>query len=372
MGYALTFIGDDAVRNILSLIAISISIVGGRKVLNKYIENRLVSVGGFYARLRIYLIRLEKILCNEDGHEVLFSCGLYGIARNRNFSGISDTDPVYKKEKKRISDFSKSFLDFLMKSDNQYPSHNVKRRIKWHGYLKELIDKLTDMEQLSYNNTMSIIDITEHISDDVDPKRLLDKTLTEGFYDPLINLINNMKTYIDDIENDTLKQILRNNPEQRVSDSLQEGIILNDDSIMILIIDDDSRYINDFTIDVDYTDSSDENEMILVRVRVEVNSSTIAYMEFYIFYVDMIDDLVMFADGISQDVYDAMLELNENGLLESSERDEDSLSDIFDAFGVVVYIHYLAVRDDFRNQGIGDWLLRNLHRILSRNYGVDP
>jgi len=145
-----------------------------------------------------------------------------------------------------------------------------------------------------------------------------------------------------------------------------------DDIELCLHIDDDHRHMQYFGTDEDYPDS-DDDEMNTVRVSIETDTETIGYMELYLLYEDRIDNIVMFADGIAGDVYRAMSTLEENGLLEPFDPDNDSVLDMLDSFsGVIVHLNYIAVRDDFRNKGIGGWLFRNLPKILSRNYGVKP
>jgi len=141
---------------------------------------------------------------------------------------------------------------------------------------------------------------------------------------------------------------------------------------MQLIVDDDLRHIQDFNADTDYPDS-EEDEMNTVRVSIETDTDIIAYMEAYIFYEDRIDDLEMFADGVSGDAHMTMCALVENGLLKPYDPDKDSIEDMFYSIsGTISHINYLAVRDDYRNQGMGGWLLRNLPRILNRNFNIKP
>jgi GNAT superfamily N-acetyltransferase len=146
----------------------------------------------------------------------------------------------------------------------------------------------------------------------------------------------------------------------------------NNESKLHLIIDDDFRITYDFSTDTDYPDS-EYDEMNTVRVSVKNENATVAYMEVYILYETRIDNIVMFADGIAGDVYRTMSALNTNGLLEPFDPDDDIDDDFFDfMLDTIVHLNYIAVRDEYRKKGIGDWLLRNLPRILSRNYGVTP
>jgi len=139
-----------------------------------------------------------------------------------------------------------------------------------------------------------------------------------------------------------------------------------------MIVDDDFRTTYDFSVDADYPDS-EYDEMNTVRVSIVDEDKTVAYMELYILYETKIDNIVMFADGIAGDVYRAMSALNQNGLLEPYDPDDDSADDFFDLMpDTIVHLNYIAVRDEYRKKGIGDWLLRNLPRILSRNYGTTP
>jgi ribosomal protein S18 acetylase RimI-like enzyme len=139
-----------------------------------------------------------------------------------------------------------------------------------------------------------------------------------------------------------------------------------------MIVDDDFRTTYDFSVDKDYP-NSEYDEMNTVRVSIVDENKTVAYMELYILYETKIDNIVMFADGIAGDVYRTMSALNANGLLEPFDPDDDINDDFFDfVLDTIVHLNYIAVRDEYRKKGIGDWLLRNLPRILSRNYGITP
>ena len=148
---------------------------------------------------------------------------------------------------------------------------------------------------------------------------------------------------------------------------------VNNDIEMHMIIDDDLRIMHDFSINEDYPDS-DYDEMNTVRVSIATDTETIAYMEFFIFYENRIDvDLEIYADGVASDAHGAMCALGKNGLLEPFDPESDSIEDMFDSFdGIIAHLHYVAVRDEYRKRGIGAWLLKNLPRILSRNYGISP
>ena len=139
-----------------------------------------------------------------------------------------------------------------------------------------------------------------------------------------------------------------------------------------LFIDDDFKHIHDFSVDMDYPDS-DEDEMNTVYISIETDTEITAYMEVYIFYGDRIDDLTIFADGVSGDARETMCALFENGLLVPYDPEKDTIEEMFDSLSsVIAHINYMAVRDDYRKQGMGSWLFKNLPRILSRNYGIKP
>ena len=139
-----------------------------------------------------------------------------------------------------------------------------------------------------------------------------------------------------------------------------------------LTVDDDHKYMDYFNVDTEYPDS-EYDEMNTIRVSIETDTETVAYMEICVFYEDRIDDLEMFADGVSGDTHRTICALSENGLLEPFDPDEDPFDEMFDCLSsVIAHLNYIAVRDDYRKQGIGEWLLRNLPKILSRNYGISP
>jgi len=147
---------------------------------------------------------------------------------------------------------------------------------------------------------------------------------------------------------------------------------ITDNNIEMQLIIDDLWKTEDFYADEDYPDAG-EDEMNEVHISIVVDKQTIAYMEATIYYENRIDDLEMFADSISGDAFDAMCALNKKGLLDQFDFNNNPLDEISDYFNsVIVHINYMAVRDDYRGQGIGDWLFRNLPRILQRNYGALP
>ena len=77
-------------------------------------------------------------------------------------------------------------------------------------------------------------------------------------------------------------------------------------------------------------------------------------MEVLLLYEDMIDeDIVMFADGVSQDAHNAMYALDKNGLLDSLDLDSDSFEDVF-ASRVIANLNFIAVHEKHRNKGYGD------------------
>ena len=73
-----------------------------------------------------------------------------------------------------------------------------------------------------------------------------------------------------------------------------------------MIIDDDLRLMHGFSVDEDY---SDYDEMNTVRVSIAADTETIAYMECFIFYENKIDNLEIYADGVTQDAHEAMYTL---------------------------------------------------------------
>jgi len=150
------------------------------------------------------------------------------------------------------------------------------------------------------------------------------------------------------------------------------GTSVHEDTNLYLLVDDDRRHIHEFDINSDFPDSDEYAEANVVRVSIRNCSGIIAYMEILLLYEDRIDgDIVMFADGISQDAHNAMYALNKNGFFEPSDLDAESLDDIF-ASGVIANLNYIAVHDEHRNNGYGKWLIRNLPKILDRNYGIHP
>jgi len=152
-------------------------------------------------------------------------------------------------------------------------------------------------------------------------------------------------------------------------------MIENDDRELYLEIDDDFKHIQFFDVDVDYPDHFGDLTNG-IRVSVFDNKERVAYLECIAFHdekiAESIYDHIHLSDSMTQDVYDAMVLLKEQSLLVPTSENQ-TLGELLTNYPTaIIYLHHIAVKDEYRRQGIGDWLMRNLPRILQRNYKTFP
>lgn len=83
-------------------------------------------------------------------------------------------------------------------------------------------------------------------------------------------------------------------------------------------------------------------------------------------------DHLYLADGMGQDAFNAMLLLKELGFLTPTDENKTIGEHLASYPVVTVYLHHIAVKEDYRRGGIAGWPLRNLPRILHCNYSVFP
>ena len=149
---------------------------------------------------------------------------------------------------------------------------------------------------------------------------------------------------------------------------------MSGDLELYLDIDDDFKHMELFDTGSSYPEPDDYTNA--VRASVWSGDKIIAYLECVLFYDMRIAesryDHVYIADGLTQDTYDAMTLLDEFSLLTVTDENQ-SLGELLATDPTVtVYLHHVAVREDFRRNGIGNWLFKNLPMILQRNYRVFP
>jgi len=196
------FFALDAVRNFTAIIAVVIAFMGGKKVLDRYTEHRLIASASFYAPLRIYLMRLRKSLLG-GAVDYPFSCALFALSENWNFGGIESDDEKFIKEKENISNLSKNFLDFLSKANNQFPANDDEDRVSWRQYLEELVNYLVDLENLNRGIRISKLDGIPKDNDIPNRDELINQ-ITE-YYKKLNTLITNVLDYINCYEDKNMK-----------------------------------------------------------------------------------------------------------------------------------------------------------------------
>jgi len=128
-----------------------------------------------------------------------------------------------------------------------------------------------------------------------------------------------------------------------------------------LIIDDSLKFIDSFKPSGKFRDYINEKD-ITVEISIvdeEKDDKHLAYLKLTILKEKKIDDLLLYADGISQQISDLVDTLFINGQLN-------------DEKGDIVCIENLAVHEDYRQKGIGGWLVDNVEDILEINYNIKP
>jgi GNAT superfamily N-acetyltransferase len=145
---------------------------------------------------------------------------------------------------------------------------------------------------------------------------------------------------------------------------------------LYLEITDDYSLVTEFDTGFDYREAAENKRVFTLQISVKSDSETVAYLECFIFLdakaAEQDSSLVQVADDeLNDDVYEAMRILDEQGLL-----DRDEKSNLYFVLAhwpiSTVYLHHLVVREDYRKQGLGGWLLRSLPDILDVHCKVSP
>ena len=141
-----------------------------------------------------------------------------------------------------------------------------------------------------------------------------------------------------------------------------------------LEIEDSLRIREFFEPDVDYDDFLNNTELFTVEIYVRNHDEVVGYLICTVFYDDIIEDnggnLVTVADDYTtQDTYEAM-EVIQKRMEQHTEKQHDLY--LFFPEPSTIYIRNIAVKDDYRCKGIGNWLLRNLSQIIVNRYRRDP
>jgi len=138
-------------------------------------------------------------------------------------------------------------------------------------------------------------------------------------------------------------------------------------------IEDSLRIKEFFDPDADYADLINDMEFCKIEILVKHRDELVGYLVCTLFYDDIIEengkDLVTVADDdTTQDTYEAMEVLRKRV---DKQTDKDADSNMFLLAPSTVYIENIAVKDDYRCKGIGNWLLRNLPQIIAKRYQRD-
>jgi len=140
-----------------------------------------------------------------------------------------------------------------------------------------------------------------------------------------------------------------------------------------MVIDDSLRVIESFQPNDDYRGYFGCPEHFVIEIYIRHGNEVAGYLVCTIFCDDIIEDngkdLVTVADDdTTQDNYEAMEVLRERrGQHSSGEYDPY----LFLLRPSTVYIQNMAVKNDYRGRGIGNWLLRNLPQIITERYHRD-
>jgi len=136
----------------------------------------------------------------------------------------------------------------------------------------------------------------------------------------------------------------------------------------------DSLRFDAFYPDVDFADSIKEKEYFDIEIYIRNGDEVVGYLVCTVFYDDIIEDsgndLVTVADDdTTQEIYEAMEIIRKRVEQHTEEETELYLSVPNPS---TVYVQNIAVKEGYRNKGIGNWLLRNLPQIITNRYHRDP
>jgi GNAT superfamily N-acetyltransferase len=142
-----------------------------------------------------------------------------------------------------------------------------------------------------------------------------------------------------------------------------------------LEIHDEYENVGFFDIDMSYKDYHADKMLNTVYISINDGTGIIAYMECVVFYDDKIYEyganVFLTADSeLTSDASEAIYCLQEYGYYDNDDTSEVSFL-ISSGLLSTVYIHHLAVRDDYRKRGIGSWLIRNMKDIVATKCNVD-
>jgi GNAT superfamily N-acetyltransferase len=151
---------------------------------------------------------------------------------------------------------------------------------------------------------------------------------------------------------------------------------LETENELYLEITDDYKSISEFDTSMNYANIHDGKRFITQKISVYRGTETVAYLETHIFFdTELSESGVTHEqaadDELNDDAYEAMRILKGKKLLNRPEK--SSLYFVLARWPIsTVYLQHIAVREDFRKQGIGGWLLRNLPDILEINCKITP
>jgi hypothetical protein len=214
------FIFEYVIPSLLGLIGLFIAWRGGKRIIDGLFDKQVIALGTYYAKLRVYLLRLKQILysnikVNNQETKPEFNCALYSFSIDFVICGINHKDEVFAQEKKDLSAFSSKFLDFLSTEDNQVP-HFTKNKEgkkdyeKWCKNQTGLVKHLTSLEDLNSGITLDILQLTKEEKEKKtadEHKIILNEKIKKYLYNEvsqdnndekgIINYINEMVNYID-------------------------------------------------------------------------------------------------------------------------------------------------------------------------------
>ena len=213
---------EDAFTSIVALLMLVVTswgiFKGGKMMERYYYERTLRALESFYPQLRQYLQEFESTIAKKDDedneHSYPFNKVFFALSKNANFSSCDydKNDPKWRREICLVSDFSKEFLGFLRKNNNQVPDCEEQRRKKWRKKIKDLNKYLIILEGLRHDRTESTLSVSLEILSD--EKGARDKKAKEDLVEKVTNYYENLNSLISEIldditqyEDETLGQI---------------------------------------------------------------------------------------------------------------------------------------------------------------------
>ena len=192
---------------LIGIFGLIIALIGGRKIISGLFEKRVIALSTYYAKTRVYLLRLKQMLraeirAKDQSIEANFNCALFSLSNSFELATIDNSDKVYVQEKKEISEFAYRFLEFLSSENNQIPvfkkrdEQEKKKFALWHDGHKGIIENLSNLTKIKDGLKLSCLSLSEAEKTSENHKNALIKKI-DNFIISIEGHIDGMIDYID-------------------------------------------------------------------------------------------------------------------------------------------------------------------------------